>query len=145
MKILLQLLIIVLSLTGCTVLEKVLLVPEVNAEIPFNAKLTNEEILNTIASSVKKIKIANPNLFIHNDEITYLNVEKGIIETGRYSDSNVTGMRFHAEIERDEHLISITIKGVDIYYNRIPLDKGLQDIKTAITRRLLETILKDKK
>lgn len=142
----LQLLIVVLSLTGCAVLEKVLLVPEMDAEMPFNPSLTNKEVLDAITLAVKDVQVANPDARIYNENVTYFNVAEGVIETGHYGESNFTGMKLRAEIERDEHLIDITVKGTDIYYSKIiPLDKGLREIQMAITRRLAEAVVKDKK
>ena len=131
---------------GCL---KSFLVPEVDAEIPFNTVLTNKEVLDVITLAAHDVKVASGRdrelLYPYMDKITYLNVIEGTLETGNYSKSNVTGIRLRAEIERDKQLIDITVKGVSSYYSKLPIDKGLQEIQMAITQQLTEAVAKNKK
>lgn len=125
----------VLWLCGCAVLEKVALVPEASSEISFDTVLINMEVLNIVALALKDANVTN----LHT-EITYLDVLEGTLETGYFRESNIADMRLHVQIERDNKLIAIVLKGAGPYYSKLPVEESLWQVKEAIICRLAEAV-----
>ncbi len=126
---------IVVLMFGCAMFEKVLLVPEVNSAVPFDTTLINMDALNAVALAVQDVNVS-----FWNKDITYLDVLEGTLETGYFRKPNIAGLRLRAQVERNDKLIAITVKGAGPYYSKLSVEEGLQAIQTAITRRLAEAV-----
>ena len=125
---------IVAFTSGCAILEKAILVPEVHSSVPFETDLINIEVINAVALAVKDV------VQIHSwhKEVTYLDVLGGILETGYFRKPNIATIRLRVQIERDNKLIAITVKGSGPYYSKLPIESGHQAFQEAVTNRLAE-------
>ena len=131
-------LILTTTLSGCAVLEYIWLVPSANGEVSFDPALSNTEILDTFA------QVARSELDFHNPEETYRNAEEGIVEIGPYRESNRIGYRVHAEIDREQYILTFVVAGAEIYYRRLPVDDAVQKIIYKLSPRLENTSHKAK-
>jgi hypothetical protein len=118
-----------LCLSGCWLLEKAILVPEINFNIPYNTELINKQALEAVNLAVKDVKA--PGLWWAYD-ITYLDVLEGTLETGYFKESNMAGISLRAQIDRKNNVIVITIKGAGPYYSDLPVDKAKQYFSNAL-------------
>ena len=73
-------------------------------------------------------------------DVTYVNALEGELETRYYRKSNIAGMNFRAEIERDDQMIRLTVKGAGPYYSKLSLHEGLREVQTAVVCRLQEAV-----
>ncbi len=121
---------------GCSLLEKIWLVPEVEVNVPFDPILYNKQVLDAITLAVGDLD--GQKSILWNNDVTYLNVFEGELETGYYSTPNTAGIQLRVEIERDDHKIRLTVKGAGPYYSKLPLQEALEQIQSAVIRRLDE-------
>jgi hypothetical protein len=125
------------TLSGCSVLEYIWLVPRANSEVSFNPIFSNTEILDTFA------QVALPKLkFFSQPSETYRNVGEGIIEIGHYHSragivkSSIAGFSARAEIDREQHTLSFVVKGAGAYYQALPVDETAQEITYELSKKL---------
>ena len=93
------------------------------------------DALNAVALAVKDVNVSS-----WGKDITYLDVLEGTLETSYFRKPNIAGLRLRAQVERNDKLIAITVKGAGPYYSKLSVEEGLQAIQTAITRRLAEAV-----
>jgi len=125
------------TLSGCSVLEYIWLVPRASGELSFNPVFSNTEILDTFA------QVALPELkFYSQPSETYRNVDVGIFEIGHYHSragivkSSIAGFSVHAEIDRKQHTLSFVVKGAEAFYQALPVDEVVQKITYKLSEKL---------
>jgi hypothetical protein len=125
------------TLSGCSLLEYIWLVPRASGEVSFNPILSNKEILDTFA------RVALPELkFYSQPSETYRNVDEGIIEIGHFHSragffkSSIAGFSARAEIDRKQHTLSFVVKGAEAYYQALPVDSAVQKITYGLSKKL---------
>ncbi|POZ51507.1 hypothetical protein [Methylovulum psychrotolerans] len=147
-------------LTGCWMLEKVVLMPESHSKIPFNTVLINKEVLDAVALAIKDVgardsdekipyldlsgAIKDVGVRDWDEQITYLDVSEGTLETGYFRKSNIAGIRTRVQIERDDKVIVIVVKGAGPYYSELPIEEGRRLLQAALIRRLAEAVAKER-
>ncbi|MCQ8129389.1 hypothetical protein [Methylomonas rivi] len=125
------------TLSGCSILEYIWLVPRASGEVSFNPKLSNTEILDIFA------QVALPELKFHNQPSeTYRNIDEGVIEIGYFQSrasffkSSIAGFSTRAEIDRKQHTLSFIVKGAEIYYEALPVDAAVEKISDELSKKL---------
>jgi hypothetical protein len=125
------------TLSGCSLLEYIWLVPRASGEVSFNPILSNREILDTFA------RVALPELKFYSQPLeTYRNVDEGIIEIGHFHSragvfkSSIAGFSARAEIDRKQHTLSFVVKGAEVYYQALPVDSAVQKITYGLSKKL---------
>jgi hypothetical protein len=137
MRLNLIIMVLTATLSGCSVLEYIWLVPRASSEVSFNPIFSNTEILDTFA------QVALPELkFFSQPSETYRNVGEGIIEIGHYHSragfvkSSIAGFSARAEINRKQHTLSFVVKGAEAYYQALPVDEVVQKITYKLSEKL---------
>jgi len=125
------------TLSGCSVLEYIWLVPRASGEVSFNPLFSNTEILDTFA------QVTLPELkFFSQPSETYRNIDEGIIEIGHFHSragivkSSIVGFSARAEVDREQHTLSFVVKGAGVYYQALPVDETVQKITYNLSQKL---------
>ncbi|MDK9719181.1 MAG: hypothetical protein OEL57_14945 [Trichlorobacter sp.] len=124
---------VVAVLSGCAVVEKVLLVPEEDGKVSYSGKLTKQQVFKTVGEVAEELKIP-----AWSNEITYSNLSEGIIETGNFSKTNVMGIRLKAQVYSEKTVVEVTVKGVGPYYSKLALKEALNSYMSVLQKRLTE-------
>jgi hypothetical protein len=123
---------LVVLLSGCSIIEYLWLIPRASEEISIEPKQSNAEILAAVESASIQANFPMWKL----PAVSYSSLEKGVIEFGPYRQSNVAGYAVRATIDRKHNLLKIVVKGAGPYYAELPVDDAAEKLRAYVSAKL---------
>lgn len=136
-----------LCLSGCAVYEAMGGMPYVESEIKFASQPTTVRIFECIQSAISSLDPERdttiaPGLVFRARQgwwatnVTKINFEDGVLETGNYSESNVAGVRLRAVYSQRRAVLRLQLKAAGPYYT----DLGAQEHMDQFRSRLVPCV-----
>lgn len=118
-------------LQGCAVYEALGGMPYAEARITLDAKPSTAHVLDCIRSTVIALGPASASGW-WSTTITRFDPARGVIETGRYPESNLAGVRMRATYEAPEGQLRLQIKAGGPYYTDLGAQSHLDLLRARV-------------
>lgn len=118
-------------LQGCAVYEALGGMPYAEARITLDAKPSTAHVLDCIRSTVIALGPASASGW-WSTTITRFDPARGVIETGRYPESNLAGVRLRATYEAPEGQLRLQIKAGGPFYTDLGAQSHLDLLRARV-------------
>ena len=118
-------------LQGCAAYEALGGMPYAEARITLDARPSTAHVLDCIRSTVIALGPASASGW-WSTTITRFDPARGVIETGRYPESNVAGVRMRATYEAPEGQLRLQIKAGGPYYTDLGAQSHLDLLRARV-------------
>jgi len=140
-----SLLLLSLSVSACAVYEALGGMPYAEAELQLSSQVTTERSLGCVRSSILALSpvrevTSGPGVSFRSKEgmwsteVTRIDYERGVLETGNFPASNIVGVRVRAVYVSSSSLLRLQVKAAGHYYADLGAPEHLAKLRSAITK-----------
>lgn len=122
-------LICVIPLAGCAVFEALGGMPYASSSFNAPPATTSSAVLDCAVASVNAL---NKQLELWQTDVTRRDDAKGVLETGRYAESNVAGLRVRVQHDPGSRQVRMGLKGAGPYYVDLGVKAGMAALESKM-------------
>lgn len=136
-----------LCLSGCAVYEAMGGMPYAESEITFTSQPTTARVFECIQSAISSLNPERDTTIVPGlvfkakqgwwaTNVSRLNFDEGVLETGDYSGSNIAGVRLRAVYSQRRAVLRLQLKAAGPYY----VDLGAQEHMNQLRSRVVPCV-----